>query len=81
LIINLRTNAKAVSGSFFRHFLQQSSPSFITGTTRMALTPTATRDQMDPSSWRPGVVKLCFLVYIKFITEDSNAIHTIITTR
>ncbi len=27
------------------------------------------------------IVKQCFLVLIKFIIEDSNAIHTIITTR
>ncbi len=27
------------------------------------------------------IVKQCFLVQIKFNTEDSNAVHTIITTR
>ncbi len=37
--------------------------------------------RMDEKSGAPSIVKQCFWVKIKFNTEDSNAIHTIITTR
>jgi hypothetical protein len=33
-----------------------------------------------PSKKVARIVKRCFWIQIKFITEDSNAIHTIITT-